>query len=302
MFTAGERSLDVPLGKDRNDVRITLTNAIGERVETVTLMHAGDGALDKRGTLFILAIGVDKYPGLGNACGKDGKQPCDLTYSSADARRLVEAIERRLGAGHTNVIKRILVNGASEPRDLPTAANILDAVGLLRQATETDTVVVSIAGHGINDGANYRFLPTNAEWDGPSLRGSTVVPWHALQEAIETTKGRRILFADTCHSGGAYNQRLGNAAYHANIIAYTAARFDQEASENPTLGHGLFTFAVVEGLDGKASGSNPRQITTKDLAEYVIKRVGELAKDLNREQEPQYFKGRDAEDYVLVEW
>ena len=47
--------------------------------------------------------------------------------------------------------------------------------------------------------------------------------------AIEAAKGRRILFIDTCHSGNAYNQRLGNAAYHANIVAYTAARFDQEA-------------------------------------------------------------------------
>jgi hypothetical protein len=54
----------------------------------------------------------------------------------------------------------------------------------------------------------------------------------------ETAKGRRILFIDTCHSGNAYNQQLGNAAYHANIIAYTATRFDQEALENAKLGHG----------------------------------------------------------------
>lgn len=54
-----------------------------------------------------------------------------------------------------------------------------------------------------------------------------MIPWQILQEAVETAKGRRILFIDTCHSGNAYNERLGNAAYHANIIAYTAARFDQ---------------------------------------------------------------------------
>jgi hypothetical protein len=38
-----------------------------------------------------------------------------------------------------------------------------------------------------------------------------------------------------------YNQRLGNAAYHANIIAYTAARFDQTALEDAKLGHGPST-------------------------------------------------------------
>ena len=68
------------------------------------------------------------------------------------------------------------------------------------------------------------------------------------------------------------------------------------------LGHGLFTLAVVEGLQGKADTGAKRQISTKELANYVLKRVDELAKSLKGEQEPQYFKGRDAEDYVLSKW
>ena len=301
-FGPGERSLDVPLAGGHNDVRIILTNAVGEKAEALTLIHKGEGDLDKRGTLYILAVGVEKYPGLGNSCGKSGQEPCDLNYASADARRLAQAIESRLVPGHTRVVKRVLVNGADDSKDLPTAANILDAFGWLRQAAENDTVVVSIAGHGINDGPYYRFLATNVEWDGPVLRGSTVVSWQVLQEAIETAKGRRILFVDTCHAGNAYNQRLGNAAYHANIIAYTAARFDQEAMEDPKLGHGLFTYAVAEGLDGSAGLGARRQISTRELADYVVKRVDEMAKALNGHQEPQYFKGRDASDYVLARW
>ena len=116
------------------------------------------------------------------------------------------------------------------------------------------------------------------------------------------TKGRRILFIDTCHSGNEYNQRLGNAAYHANIIAYTAARFDQEALEDAKLKHGLFTYAIVEGLEGKGNPATKKEISTKDLAAYVVKRVDELAKAQQAEQEPQYFKGGDADDYVLARW
>ena len=70
----------------------------------------------------------------------------------------------------------------------------------------------------------------------------------------------------------------------------------------PKLGHGLFTYAMVEGLDGKGELAAKRQISTKELADYVVKRVEQLAKTLNGEQEPQYFKGRDAEDYVLARW
>ena len=231
----GERVLDVPLAKGRNEVRIVLTNAIGEKAETLGLMHEGDGALDKRGTLYLIAIGVDKYPGLGKTCGTDGNASCDLNYSGADARALVAAVEKRLGPAHTNVVKRLLVNGGGAG-DSPTASNILDAIDLLKDARETDTVVLFIAGHGYNEGSNYKFLATNAEWVGANLRGSTVVQWQVLQAAVESAKGRRILLIDTCHAGNAYNQTLGNAAYHANIIAYTAARFDQEAIEDPSAG------------------------------------------------------------------
>src|SRR5262249_34953303 len=144
------------------------------------------------------------------------------------------------------------------------------------------------------------FLATNAAWERGFLRGSTVVPWHALQEAIESAKGRRFLFVDTCHSANAYNARLGNAAYHANIIAYAAATFDQEALDDPALGHGLFTYAVVEVLEGKAALRTKGQISSKDLADYVTKRVDDLARAMNARQDPQYFKGHDAEDYVLT--
>ena len=38
-ISTGERDIAVPLAKGRNDIRITLTNAIGEKAETVTLTH-----------------------------------------------------------------------------------------------------------------------------------------------------------------------------------------------------------------------------------------------------------------------
>jgi WD40 repeat protein len=298
----GEQTFDVPLAKGRNEVRVALANATGEKAEALVLDHEGDGDLDKRGTLYILAIGVDRYPAMGNTCG-NGSQSCDLRFAGADARAWADAAERRLAASHTKVVKQVLINGADD-KNAPTANNITDAIDALRDAAEdTDTVLLFIAGHGLNDGADYRFLATNAErTSSGALRGSTVVPWQTLQGSMEATKGRRVLFLDTCHSGNAYSAKLGNSAYHANIITYASARFDQEALEDAKLGHGLFTYAVAEGLDGKGGLAEKREISTKGLAEFVIKRVDELAKDMKGSQEPQYFRGRDAEDYVLARW
>src|SRR5262249_26803020 len=131
-FGPGARTYDVPLAKGRNDVRVTLTNAIGEKAEVLNLNHEGDGDLDKRGTLYIHGIGVDKYPGLGKTCGRDQKESCDLTVSVADARALVAAVENWLGPAHNRVVKRLLVNGAGG-KDEPTAANILNAIDVLKQ-------------------------------------------------------------------------------------------------------------------------------------------------------------------------
>lgn len=294
-FQPGVQKFSVPLAKGANTVRIVASNQTGETSADVAITHAGDGQLDRRGTLYILAIGVDKYPNLPGH---------DLRYSGADARAFAAAMEKRAGALHERVVKRVLVNDAGAASDLPTAANVLNALGELQQARETDTVMVFVAGHAVNEGPNYRFLPTDStrQASGTFLPAS-VVPWYAFQEAVEGAKGRRILFLDTCHAGNSYNQRLSNDSYQANIMVYSAARWDQEALERDDLGHGLFTYVTIEGIEGKAAkqGDTAGRITTLALRDFLAARVGEMARKLGHSQEPQYFRGRDTEDYVLAQ-
>ena len=235
----------MPLAKGENKIAVAAVNDTGETVASVSVTHEGEGALDKRGTLYILAIGVDKYPNLpGN----------DLRYAGADAKAFAEAMEKRSGALHQRVVKRLLINGGAAG-DAPTAANIVDALDMLRGAKQNDTVMLFVSGHGVNDGPNYRFVPTDAAWGEQSLlRPSSAVSWYAFQDALTGANGRRILFLDTCHAANAFNARLLGDSYEANIMVYSSARGDQEAKEDPTLGggHGLFTYALVEGVNGGA--------------------------------------------------
>jgi uncharacterized caspase-like protein len=238
-------------------------------------------------------VGVDKYPGLpGN----------DLNYSGADARSFADAMEKRAGPLHESVVRRVLVNGAPDS-DAPTAVNIVDALDVLKKATENDTVMLFVAGHGVNEGAAYRFVPTDAVWtENGNLRSSTLVPWYAFQDAIEGAKGVRILFLDTCHSANAYNPRILNESVHANIVVYTSARWDQEANEAAFAGegHGLFTKAVVEGVQGGA-GAKDGEVRVEALRDYVRDRVKTLTAELRKaSQEPQFYRGRDAENYLLA--
>jgi WD40 repeat protein len=300
-FAPGTLTVDVPLAKGLNRIAIAAVNDTGETVASLSLTHEGEGDLDKRGVLYILAIGVDGYKGLGDTCGNDGKQSCDLHFAGADAKAFADAMEQRGGPLHEKVVKRVLVNGTG-PNGAPTAANILDALGLLHSTGKNDTVMLFVSGHGINEGPNYRFVPTDAAWgeDG-YLRPAHVVPWFAFQEALTSAAGRRILFLDTCHSGNAFNQKLLGDSYEANIVVYSSARWDQLALEDPALGngHGLFTYALVEGVGGGARNT-AGEVRAEGLRDFLKNRVQSMASKLRRQQEPQYFRARDAENYIFA--
>ena len=291
----------VPLARGHNVIRAVAVNDAGETSAEIAVTLDGEGGLDKRGTLHILAIGVNKYPGLGRACVElDGKTPkiCDLTAPAADASAFAAAMAAQLGPLHKGgVLSTVLVNGGE--RGEPTTAKIVDALDELRGAAPNDTIMLFVSGHGLHEGQDYYFVPTDAEFAGGRLRKSTAVPWAQFQSVLDTANGRRFLFLDTCRSGNRYSQRLTNEAYEQNIVIYTAARWDQDALERDDLGGGLFTHALVEGVEGAAKDKSG-DIRAESLRDYVRTRVRELAKPLGFDQEPQFVKGRDAENYLLA--
>ena len=169
-------------------------------------------------------------------------------------------------------------------------------------AKQNDTVMLFVSGHGINEGPDYQFAPTDAAWGSETLlQQSSVVPWHAFAEALTGANGRRIVFLDTCHAGNAFNRRFLSDGYEANITFYSSAGPDQDAQENSALGggHGLFTYALVEGVNG-AARDGAGEVHADGLHGFLKSRVGELAAKLSAAQEPQYFRARDAENYVLA--
>ena len=60
------------------------------------------------------------------------------------------------------------------------------------------------------------------------------------------------MFADTCHSGGAYNSRVVNDSANANIVVFSATDTETLSWEFEKLAHGAFTYALIQGLEGKA--------------------------------------------------
>lgn len=87
------------------------------------------------------------------------------------------------------------------------------------------------------------------------------------------------MLVDTCHSGNAFNARLIKDAADASIAVYAATDAETLAQERPKLGHGVFTYAVIEGLKGGADVSKDNVVQAEELSAYVSNLVRKLTDD-----------------------
>ena len=162
--------------------------------------------------------------------------------------------------GCTSALKRspLQKGGALEP----TSANIHKALQIFKNAQPEDTVILFLAGHGINQGADYLFLPGDAKFNVKAKKWekASVIDWRQLHSAIDKAQGRRIMVVDTCKAGNAYNPRLIKDADDAFVTVLAATDAETLAQERPALGHGVFTYSILQGLDGKADVEPDRQI------------------------------------------
>jgi len=294
----------------KNVIVVTARNDKGwwslERDGTITIMNKAGGALDEPGALYVLAIGVTHYP-------KAKPLYEDLNFAGQDAIDFAKIVKTNLGPLYqpTSPLPVVLV----EKEDIAKAGdsdvtfkgepnrNILDEIQVLgRRAQTKDTVVIFLSGHGENYRGNYRFLPAEAEAQQGEIRAGTALEWADIQNGIETIRGRLLLFVDTCHSGDAYNLQLSNQAFHGNILVFTSSQKTELSHETgePEYGHGAFTQAILEGLEGGrptgAAKNSDGLVDTKSLYAYLLKRVPELAKN----QTPELFRGRNSENFVLA--
>jgi WD40 repeat protein len=267
------RTLNIPMEKGENRIQVTARNGVGETMQDLLVYLDREGVLNQKGKLFIVAVGIDNYPKLGSRYS--------LRYAGADARLMLDTLTQKAGPLHTEVVSKLLV---SDGDTRPTKANIEDALAIFRDARPEDTVILFLASHGVNDGPNYLMIPEDAERnDGGQWRPSSVVKWTDLQQALQDAQGSRIMFVDTCHSSGAYSPRLVKDAADANIVVFSATDKETEAQETSKLGHGVFTYAVSQGINGGADFGKTGRVNMWALAEYVSDEVKRLTDD---EQEP----------------
>jgi formylglycine-generating enzyme required for sulfatase activity len=267
------------------------------------LLRDASQAQTDKGKKYALLVGVREY---------DSVKFPKLAYTENDAEDLAGVLDK---AGFS---VRVLTSsrGAKRKDDLPTVDNLRAAVkALLARRKRTDTILVALAGHGmqarVKEGGTERdesfFCPSDAQVnDTDTLLGLTKL----FADLDACGAGVKLLLVDACRnepgSRGFRNFDTEAVPRPARgIAALFSCSSGQRAFETDELGgrgHGVFFHFVLEGLKGKAKNSD-NEVTWSALADHVTRNVNRTVPKLiggGAKQTPHEIKNLEGESPVLV--
>jgi len=149
------------------------------------------------------------------------------------------------------------------------------------------------------DGLAKYLIPADAD---PDDLYSTALPIDEMQTIFSRVEAERmVVFLDACYSGAAggrtfsakrtratnlddqFLERLTRSKGRAII---TASRPSEVSIELAELGHGIFTYYLVQGLKGAADLNKDGIVTVQELYEYLEQQVAKKSRSVGGNQHP----------------
>ena len=250
----------------------------------------------KGGSRYGLVIGV----------GKHSNEKYNLEYAHADAQAMYDLMtDKDCGMFPKRNVQLLLDEKAN------WSALRKEFARLIRSTGANDVVWVYYAGHACREGSDIYWLQHDASLEdlyGTAMSGSDV------NEAFTKIRADRlIMFLDCCYAEAVTEDgiagRTAEAALSADEITrkysgegrmtIAASRNMERAVEDKSLGHGVFTYYLIEGLSGEADDDADGVVTASELLEYLPERVREASKRLGCEHVP-VLSGRIAGEVALT--
>jgi Caspase domain len=225
-----------------------------------------------RPNLYVVAVGVSAYQ----------RSAFSLEFGAKDANAFGQFWARQEGGLYGRVTTRVLVDAGATRQKVVKALEWLQ-----RETTQQDVAFILLAGHGLNDdNGRYYFGPHDMDPD--SLMSSSL-SFSDIKATLDSIRGKRILFLDTCHAGNVTGQlvmRAGRdplseavrdlALAENGAIVFGASAARQQARESRELAGGIFTRAWLLGGGGGPDLTGDHVITVSELDVFVTERVKNL--------------------------
>jgi TolB-like protein/ketosteroid isomerase-like protein len=226
-----------------------------------------------RPTLWLLSIGVSRYR----------EASIGLQFADADAQAMAAALEgQKQGPIYSETKSMTLIN------EQVTRQSILGGIErFLGQAGPDDVAAIFMAGHGVQDRAtgSYYFLPYPANAENLLTEGLRMSDFDEMIRVLQRNVPRVVVMLDTCHAGAL--RLTSRAVISADDLAtqisaaeglflLAAAKPGEESKEATQLGHGVFTYSMIEGLRGAADVDGDSMVSVSEIFTYVARQVPRL--------------------------
>lgn len=269
----------VEMANETNEFRVKVMNfqKIESRSDELVIEYTGE--VIATSTLHVLAIGINKYQ---NAA-------YNLNYAQPDAFSFVEKINDRSKTIFKSINRVEIYDEEATKENITTGFK-----AMIARAKPEDVFMFYYAGHGTLDEENneeYYLVPTDITklYGDPAqlhARGISATEIRGFLTQIKSQK--QIVLMDACHSGGALKslstrgvatdeKAMVQLARSSGVVMIASSGTKQLATEFEALKHGVFTYALLEALDGKADNGD-RKITVNELKFFMEDRVPELTK------------------------
>lgn len=230
-------------------------------------------------SMHVFTVGINKYE----------NPALNLNYAEPDAKGIAQFF-RQSGKG---LFKRVDVMDIYNEQ--ATREEILSRLKRLENTNPQDAVLIYLAGHGENINEKWYFIPHELTYpEKEEDVKSKAISSDELSILIKNIKAQKILvLIDACKSGAALiafrgfedRKALAQLSRATGVHIVAASSKDQFATEVKELGHGIFTYTLLEGLRGKAAAKG-ETVTARKLMSYIEEHLPELTKKYK--QEAQY--------------
>jgi len=270
-------SYRVRLVAGKNAIRAIAFNADNSMQSTDALHEINANIAERKPALYAVVVGIQVYQ----------NPKLNLKYSIADANLFAKVLRTRTAGMYSSVTVITLTSPADT-----TSIAITNALKVARaKARPEDLFVFYVASHGTVDEGAYYLITSNVGSTSTEKLKRDALSQNSLKELIANVPAtKKLIVLDTCNAG-----RLGDSLQVAMLTrgmsedtamkilsravgstVLSAATSQQEAVEGYK-NHGLFTWVLVQGLNGGADLDKDGFVKTLELASYVDEKVPELA-------------------------
>jgi len=272
------KTFTVNLANGDNRIKVTAFNL--QRIEAIPAEIVVNYTIAEeiKPNLYLLVIGINEY--------KNTKY--NLNYAIEDAVGFKRQIE--IGAKELfNSIVTISLSNAEATKD-----RIMEEINKIKAiAQQQDMFVFYYAGHGamsVEDKSVFYLIPTDVTqmFSAPVLEEKAISASELKEISTEIKAQKQIFILDACQSGGiedvlavrgaAEEKAIAQLARSTGTYWLAASTTEQFAGEFAQLGHGIFTYCILQAFNGAADGQGDNKITVQELSAYLNDQVPIISK------------------------